>query len=304
MTNSLAPIVLFVYNRPDHVVLTIEALKKNTLAPYSDLIIYSDGPKSNGDRKDVDKVRSFLKSISGFNSIVINEENKNKGLAQSISCGVTEILERYNKVIVLEDDIITSPAFLSFMNEALDYFHDETKVWHINGFCHPINVDALGDIFMNRVMDCWGWGTWTDRWKYFDRDPLKLLETMRISDQKKFDLNGTNEFWPQVLRNISGEANTWAIFWYATIFLKKGLCVSPSKSFTYNIGFDGSGENCLDDGLQIDADMQLNTNIKFNFSEPLQENTIAISRIRNHYLFKKSIFTRLLIKFNKIFLST
>jgi hypothetical protein len=296
-----APIALFVYNRPNHVRHTLDALKNNNHASKSDIIIFSDGPKSESDKEAVAEVRDIIHNLSGFQSIKITEHPMNKGLASSVISGVNEVLINFDRVIVLEDDIMTSPEFLNYMNQALDFFEAESKVWHINGYAHPISEDLLGDVFMNRVMDCWGWATWRDRWKFFEKAPLELTKKMTLAQIKTFDLDGTNEFWPQVQRNISGEANTWAIFWYATIFLQEGLCVSPSKSFTYNIGFDGTGDNCLDDGLPVKIDTPLNTNAKFNFSEPLQENIIAISRIREHYLSRRSIFTRLQTKLKKIF---
>ena len=306
MPNSLhrAPIALFVYNRPDHLRHTLEALKNNNHASKSDIMIFSDGPKSDLDKEAVDEVRQITQNLSGFKSINITEQLTNQGLAASIIAGVSKILINFDRVIVLEDDIVTSPEFLNYMNQALDYFAQKPKVWHINGYTHPISEDLLGDIYMNRVMDCWGWATWRDRWQFFEKDPIELVNKMTPSQIRTFDLDGTNEFWPQVQRNIYGETSTWAIFWYATIFLQEGLCVSPSKSFTYNIGFDGSGDNCLDDGSLHKDSMVLNVNTKFNFSEPLSENIIAINRIRKFYLSKKSIFTRLSNKLKKIFFFT
>lgn len=113
---KLAPITLFVYNRPDHTNKTIEALKKNKFAKESELFIFSDGPKKQEDASKVKEVRKYLKTIDGFNDVFIKESEKNKGLANSIISGVTEVINKYRKVIVLEDDLITSPVFLEYMN--------------------------------------------------------------------------------------------------------------------------------------------------------------------------------------------
>tara|TARA_Y100000389_G_C17467026_1_gene526594 strand:+ start:3903 stop:4823 length:921 start_codon:yes stop_codon:yes gene_type:complete len=291
--DKFSPVALFVYNRVEHAQLTIASLQKNHFVDQTDLIIFSDGPKSAKDLKDVLNVRKYISQVSGFRSVRVIEQSNNLGLASSIISGVTKLLSEHTAVIVLEDDIITSPAFLSYMNQALNFFSLNQKIWHINGFSHPISQAGLKDIYLNRVMDCWGWATWSDRWKFFDRNPELLLERMDISSRQKFDLHGTNEFWPQVTKNITREINTWAIFWYAEIFLRGGLCVSPSKSYTRNIGFDGSGTHCNDENSSQSMLETLNLNQEISFEVPLEENLVAIKRIREVYTSRKNIFTRL-----------
>jgi hypothetical protein len=296
-----SPIALFVYNRPDHLHITLEALKKNYHADESNLFIFSDGPKSNNDIQAVQNVRSIINHITGFKSIQITEQPKNIGLAASIQSGVEDVLRLFGRVIVIEDDIVTSPAFLSYMNQALNFFQDDQRIWHINGFTHPISIKSFGDIFFNRVMDCWGWATWSNRWQFYERNPNKLIKEMSLNQKLAFDLNGTNEFWPQVERNAIGEINTWAIFWYATIFLKHGLCVSPAKSYTQNIGFDGSGENCLDDGSSNKILASLNINTVVDFRQPVAENIVAVNRIRKFYMLKKNPLHRIISKLKNYF---
>ena len=268
-----APIALFVYNRPNHVRHTLDALKNNNHASKSDIIIFSDGPKSESDKEAVAEVRDIIHNLSGFQSIKITEHPMNKGLASSVISGVNEVLINFDRVIVLEDDIMTSPEFLNYMNQALDFFEAESKVWHINGYAHPISEDLLGDVFMNRVMDCWGWATWRDRWKFFEKAPLELTKKMTLAQIKTFDLDA-NTLTGSLAESKQGKINTWAIFWYATIFLQEGLCVSPSKSFTYNIGFDGTGDNCLDDGLPVNIYTPLKKYFGYDTFRPLQENII------------------------------
>ena len=294
--SKMATIALFVYNRPNHTKLTLDALRLNQYAEKSNLVIFSDGPKSLADSKEVDSVREIIHSTSGFQSVEIVLRKKNCGLANSIISGVNEILADSESVIVLEDDIITSPSFLSFMNQGLLFFADKKKVFHINGFSHNIPQNALQDIYMNRVMDCWGWATWRDRWSNYERSPIALFEQMDSLQRFKFDLDGTGEFWPQVEKNLIGEINTWAVFWYASIFLKGGLCVSPTQSYTQNIGFDGSGTHCLDEGEHQNISKRLNVSTDINFNEPLEENKLAISRIRAMYSMRKNIYIRLFAK--------
>ena len=295
--DKFSPVALFVYNRVEHVQLTVTCLQKNYYADKTDLIIFSDGSKSPKDFNDIANVRDYIQNISGFRSVQIIEQTTNIGLASSIIFGVTQILSEHSSVIVLEDDIVTSPAFLSYMNQALNFFSQNLKIWHISGFSQPISQTGLGDVYMNRVMDCWGWGTWSNRWEFFDRNPKLLLQRMDASSRQKFDLMGTNEFWPQVTKNLTGEINTWAIFWYAEIFLRGGLCVSPAQSYTSKIGFDGSGTHCLDENNNHSSLDTLNVNQEINFDELLEENLVAIKRIRNIYISRKNIFNRL---YNKL----
>src|ERR1700733_3957738 len=136
---KIAPIVLFVHNRLETVKKTIESLQMNTLAKESELYIFSDGPKNPDDKIQVDLVREYLKTIRGFKNITIDESPKNSGLAISIIHGVTEIVEKFNKVIVLEDDLITSPYFLQFMNDGLNIYENDEKVMTINGHVPPLD---------------------------------------------------------------------------------------------------------------------------------------------------------------------
>ena len=224
---NISPIVLFVYNRLWHTKQTIEALKKNELANESELFIYSDAPKNEDDQKQVENVREYLKTIDGFKKITIIERKENFGLAKSIISGVTEIVNKYGKIIVLEDDLVTSPHFLKFMNEALEFYSNKTKVWHISGWNYPIEYNKNIDTFLWRVMNCWGWGTWADRWKFFEKNIDKLVKTFSKEDIKRFNVDGYENFWNQVIENKEGKINTWAIFWYATIFKNNGLCLNP-----------------------------------------------------------------------------
>lgn len=247
MSNKYAPIVLFVYNRLDHTKSTIQALKDNHLAQDSELYIFSDKEKASLEKVNVDEVRNYLPSIDGFRNVNIIYREKNFGLAASIISGVSHVIEKHGSAIVLEDDIVTSPYFLQFMNEALDKYKDNEKVWHISGWNYPINVTSSDlDAFFWRGMNCWGWATWADRWQYFEKNPQYLVDNWEKSKIHKFNIDGSTNFWSQVLANHSGELSTWAIFWYATIFEHDGLCLNPYKTLVDNIGNDGSGENCID----------------------------------------------------------
>jgi len=276
----LAPIVLFVYNRLWHTKQTVEALQLNELAAESELFIYSDGSKDQVSRENVNAVRKYLKNINGFQKVTLIERETNFGLADNIIDGVTTIIRGHGKAIVLEDDIVTSPYFLRFMNNALSFYKNEKKVWHISGWNYPIETAHLGDVFLWRAISCWGWATWDDRWQYFEKNPHKLIENFSQEEIYTFDLDGINVFWSQVIQNASHQINTWAVFWYATIFQKQGLFLNPSKTFVQNIGLDGSGMHC---GYTKDYDSELNTKRDIEFVSHIEENEIALNRIKLFY---------------------
>ena len=243
--DQLAPVVLFVYGRPNHTKKTINALLLNPESSFTDLIIYSDGARDIKDVSSVNAVRKIINSIEGFKSITVIEHEENHGLANNIINGVTEVCNKYGKIIVLEDDIITSVHFLRFMNKVLNEYEDCKKIWHISGWNYPLDLDIKHpEAFLWRTMNCWGWATWSDRWMYFKKDPEDLIQTWTKESIDKFNLDRSYDFWSQITDNYNKKINTWAVFWYATIFSHDGLCLNPTASFVTNIGHDGSGENC------------------------------------------------------------
>lgn len=241
---NMAPIVLFVFNRPHHTRQTVNSLKANLLAEQTDLIVFSDGPRNFADEVLISEVRHVIASITGFKSIKLIERETNYGLAHSIENGITAVLKTYGSVIVLEDDMVVHRLFITYMNRLLEYYEKEEKIWHINGYMYPIQPQQNFEIFLLRIMSCWGWATWRDRWAKYRKDPLHLKQRMDREKILKFDLDGYVPYWSQVIDNLNGRADTWAVFWYATIFEHNGLCVSPSHSLVSNVGLDGTGTNC------------------------------------------------------------
>lgn len=293
---NLSPIVLFVYNRPWHTCQTVEALQKNELASESELFIYSDAPKNTEAEEKVKEVREYIRSINSFKKITIIEREKNWGLADSIIDGVTKIVNEYEKVIVLEDDLVTSPYFLKFMNEALDFYENEKKVWHISGWNYPIEINGLEDVFLWRFMNCWGWATWSDRWKYYEKDTGKLIKKFSKNDIKRFNLDGAENLWAQVLANRDKKMDTWAIYWYATIFNHNGLTLNPSNTFVENIGHDGTGIHC---GVDECYKSELSTKL-VKFETEILEDSLALDRVRGFFKKqKRNFFIRILNKLSR-----
>lgn len=274
---DLTPLVLFTYNRPWHTRQTIQALQKNDLAQESNLYIYSDAPKTLESRPHVAEIRKYLKTIEGFGRVIIVEREHNYGLAANIIDGVTTVASKYGKVIVLEDDILTNQHFLTFMNDALCSFEAEKQVMHISGWNYPINPNGLPEHFLWRVMNCWGWATWADRWQYFNRDPEELINSWSKEDIRRFNLDDAHNFWSQVVGNVEGQLNTWAVFWYASIFKKGGLCLNPTRTLVQNIGHDGSGMNC---GRKNAPDSKPENYKPIVSKTELLENRLAVERIK------------------------
>lgn len=236
-----SPIVLFVYNRPIHTRLTLEALSRNPEAIYSDLHIYSDGPVDLNSVIDVTKVRRVIREFCGFKSISIVEQDMNIGLAQSIIGGVTELFKRYSTLIVLEDDLVVSRYFLEYMNSGLKIYKDEQRVGSIHGFTYPIQ-HTLPETFFLRGGDCWGWATWDRAWKKNCLDGSFLVEKMRRKNLiKSFNLDGAYPFYKMLKNQVDGKNDSWAIRWHASLFLENMLTLYPGKSLVSNIGHDGSG---------------------------------------------------------------
>lgn len=252
---NLAPVVLFVYNRLAHTRLTVEALQKNILANQSDLIIFSDAPKVEEQYEAVRKIRKYIHQIDGFKSVSIVERPNNFGLANSIIDGVTTVVNQHGRVIVLEDDLVTSPFFLQYMNDALNLYSMDDNVASIHGYVYPI--DGLPETFFMRGADCWGWATWKDKWGMFEPDGVKLLSELTTRKlTKRFDLNGGYAFTQMLVDQIAGVNNSWAIRWHASAFLNNKFTLYPTRSLVLNIGVDGSGEHCgVSDAFNTDVMM-------------------------------------------------
>ena len=293
---TLAPIVLFVYNRPWHTQQTIEALQNNTLANESELFIYSDAPKDEQSIDKVADVRNYIQTITGFKKITIIEREKNWGLANSIIDGVTTIVNQYGKIIVLEDDLVTSPYFLTFMNEALVMYKDENNIACIHGYIYPI--DQLPETFFIRGADCWGWATWQDKWAIFEADGQKLLnELKRRKLQNEADFNNTADYTQMLKDQIAGKNNSWAIRWYISAFVKEMLCLYPGKSYVQNIGTDDSGTHCcVTDLYQIELS-HIDNFKKVSPVETLEARQKMESFFRS---LQPSLFTRILSKIKKV----
>lgn len=251
-----APLVLFVYNRPDHTQQTVEALKRNKLAKESDLVIFSDASRSEDHAEGVRKVRKYIHEIKEFRSITVIEREANYGLSRSIIDGVTTIVKKYGRIIVIEDDLVTTPYFLNYMNEALNRYSDDDRVVSIHGYVYPVTMH-LPEAFFLPGADCWGWATWSRGWACFNSDGKYLFnELVRRKLIRSFDYNGAYPYSKMLEDQIKGKNDSWAIRWYASAFLAGKLTLYPGRSLVHNIGNDSSGTHC---GESSDLDANLST---------------------------------------------
>lgn len=280
LERTAAPVALFVYARPDHTERTIEALAANEGAAETALFCFSDAARRPGDAAAVEEVRRLVRAVKGFKSVTVIERTENMGLARNIVDGVSMLMEQFGKAIVVEDDLVTGPYFLAFMNDALDRYASVPDVWHVNGWTYPLPLSDDGKPFFTSIMECWGWATWADRWQHFRKDPDDLLQRWPGKfDITRFNIDNTHNYWADIQRNAHGTKNTWAVFWYATIFERGGLCLAPAHSHVVNIGIDGSGENS--GGLDIYAAVTTSRSRTAEWPDTIAEDKVAWARIRD-----------------------
>ncbi len=237
--NKYAPIALFTYSRAEHTKGVVESLLQNKEASESELYIFSDGPKTEDKRCAVEMNRQYIYTISGFKSIHIIEHEKNKGLANSLIAGITEIVNKYGRVIVVEDDLILSPYFLQFMNDALDKYANDDRVSAISAFLNPIDCEAPETFFL-RYFACWGWATWKRGWDLMNLDTKDLLKKIRFKTHD-FNIGGYGGFYGMLYCQKVGLVDSWAVRFYASSYLAGKLVLFPGQSLALQNGMDGTG---------------------------------------------------------------
>jgi len=292
---NLAPIVLFVYNRPEHTRRTVESLISNTLASKSRLFIFSDGAKNDTELKKVNTVRDYIKTIKGFDKIEIVAREMNFGLANSVIKGVDEIFRLYDKAIVMEDDMISSPYFLKFMNDVLIMFENNYSIYSVTGYTFPIKIPDNYNypLYLAPRASSWGWGTWRDRWKKVDWESKDFDDF--IND--KFKVNNFNKGGDDLTRmlknSIEGKIDSWAVKWTYAHFLNNAFCVYPVKSRIKNIGADASGMH-TNKTKKYDVELELN-DMQLKVIKDLQPNEELLSNFKK--FFKKNVFSSALNRF-------
>lgn len=299
---ALAPIILFAYNRPEHTRKTLLSLKENFLANESSLFIYLDGPKPGATPEQVaaiEKVKQVVREQLWCKDVTIRESETNKGLAASIIEGVTQTVNAYGKVIVLEDDLVSDKWFLKFMNDALNAYETDANVACITGYIYPVKK-ALPETFFMKGADCWGWGTWKRAWDGLDLDGRKLLKELQNKGYEyDFNFYDTYPYIPMLKDQIHKKNNSWAILWYASAYLQGKYTLYPGHSLINNIGVDGSGTHS---GVSDQFEVQfVNREIevkKITVTEHKEAKKIVSEYFREIYSSpKKSLLKRIFEKF-------
>ena len=262
-----APILLFTYKRVESLKQTVKALQQNFLAAESELYIFSDGPKKDIDAELVNQVRSFIKDVSGFKNVIIKESERNKGLANSIIDGVTEVIKKGGKVIVLEDDLATTPNFLSFMNQSLSTYSQQENVFSISGYSFDLgkdNTDGYDAYFLNRGWS-WGWATWADRWDKVDWQ-VSDYESFKLDKQKRKEFaKGGTDLNIMLKRQMNGLLDSWAIRWFYHQYKIKGLTLYPVYSKVNNNGFDEFATHTTGNSDRFKPDLDTEYSDHFSF---------------------------------------
>ncbi|WP_280154583.1 glycosyltransferase [Piscinibacter sp. XHJ-5] len=243
-SKPMAPIAMFAFNRVEHLRRAVESLAACPEAPHSALTLYCDGARRPDEQAAVEAVRRYAAGITGFASVTVDAAPANRGLAASVMRGVADQLNRFDAVIVLEDDLVVSPHFLRYMNDALAHYADDPRVASVHGYSYP-TPEPLPDTFFLQGADCWGWATWARAWKHFEPDGAKLLaELRRRRLTRAFDLDGSYPYAAMLADQIAGRNSSWAIRWHAACYLRGLLTLYPGRSLVENIGNDSSGTHC------------------------------------------------------------
>lgn len=296
MKNNLAPICFFTYNRLFETQQSIIALQKNNLALDSDLYIFSDGYKNEVEKSKVKEVRKYIKSVSGFKSVTIFESSNNKGLANSIISGVTQIINKYEKVIVLEDDLITAPNFLDFMNQALRFYQESPLIHSISGY--TMDLPGLSkytlDYYLGYRASSWGWGTWKDKWQDVDwevKDYHKFKKS--LFRQIKFMRGGSD--LPKMLKNqMQGKIDSWAIRWCFNQFQNDRFTIFPARSKLVTIGM-GEDATHTKQTKRFETKLDIGNETLFHFDKEPEKNKKLIKEFAQKFSIKNRLLEKLIV---------
>lgn len=283
MITRFAPIILFTYKRLDALKYTVAALQQNFYASDTELFIFSDAAKTENEEKSVEEVRSYLKTISGFKNVYISESKKNKGLSKSIIEGVSKIFEQHNRVIVLEDDLVTSKNFISFMNQGLDFYEQDQRVFSIAGFSYIIKGLTEQDIYFTKRAESWGWASWKDRWNNIDWE-VKGYEVFKKDTRQRRAFNRMGSDMAGLLdKQMNGNIDSWAIRWCYHQFLHNKFTVFPGVSKVVSIGYTKEATHTKNTFQRYKTVLDSSNNEVFNFHHEISLDPRIIKQVTKHH---------------------
>jgi hypothetical protein len=293
--HNIAPVCLFTFNRLDTVRETVEALKKNRLADKTKLYVFSDGARNEEEQQRILEVRKYIHTIEGFQTIEIFTQEKNRGLANSIIHGVNEVISQYGSVIVLEDDIKTSPNFLMYINHALEHFKTMDKVFSVTGYnpnLMKLALDYPYDAYFSKRFSSWGWATWENRWEKVDWE-VKDYEKFRHDSNavRKFSEGGSDI--PKMLKKqMEGKINSWAIRCCYHQYKHQLLTSYASTSKILNIGFGNNSTHTRTKNTNAGS-LDDSEKTTFNFPNHVIEDEYIFNRFRAVYSLKNRAINKL-----------
>jgi hypothetical protein len=277
----LTPIALFVFRRPAHTRLTLESLAKNPEFTESPLFIYCDGARHDSEMAQVEETRRLVRNWPHPNKTIF-ERDRNWGLANSLIEGVTQLCEKFGRVIVVEDDLVVSPMFLNYLNAALKHYADEPKVMQVSGYMFPIDGNNKRDAQLLPIISTWGWATWDRAWKYFGMSDNAIEKLLNDSKQKHaFNLEGSYPYIRRLKQQINGKSDSWGIRWYLSVFVAGGMVVYPPKSLVQNIGQDGSGTHCRLESTQ-ESEVIIFSNELITFPDEISINHDGYNEVKKY----------------------
>jgi len=308
MFKNLAPIILFTYNRPSHTERTLTALMRNNLAKESILYIYCDGPKAEAgeeQKQKVEEVRYIVKKQKWCKEVYISESDVNKGLARSIIEGVTEIINQHQKVIVLEDDLVTSKYFLNYMNLALDFYKDKKTVYSISAdrpsySRFKIPKDYHYDVFVSLRPFSYGWGTWLDRWEKIDWSLDYLNPFLDKPEQISAFNRGGEDLTPMLISQSENKIDSWAIRFCFAHFSNHAISILPCISYIDNIGCDSSGVHSGNNEIQFRKDTSIAPEVPRFLDHLYEDRRIINSFYSSYYPKKRPMWKKMINRFARM----
>ena len=274
--SAAAPIAIFVYKRAAHARRLLRSLAQNAPAARSPITIYCDGPRGAHEADAVREARAAVRELAPAHARIVERE-RNLGLAGSIVAGVTETIGAHGSAIVLEDDLELSPAALDYFNAAHERYRDAERVMHVAGYMYPVGR-PLPEAFFYREATCYGWATWARAWRHFEPDAARIrAAVLERGARRRFDVEGSIDFFGMLEAQIAGRVDSWAIRWYGSLWLQGGLALHPGQSLVRNTGFDGSGEHS---GASAAWDVELRVDPVTRFPALIEEHPGALAAMR------------------------
>lgn len=242
--SAYAPVLVFCYRRPDHLRQTLASLMRCDGFEQSPIIVFCDGPRVAEEITAVEKTRATAMALLG-DCAEYRFSDVNQGLARSVISGVSEVVARFGRVIVVEDDLELAPTFLTYMNQALEHFAENAAVFQVSGYMFDVpELKSRSDAVLLPMIVSWGWATWKRAWDQFDPEATGWEQLEKdFSLRRQFNLEGAYDYATMLKRQMVGQLDSWAIRWYWTVFKANGLTLFPPSTLVHNHGFDGSGSH-------------------------------------------------------------